>query len=126
MKKFKPRPGFVVQAYRFALDPNAAQERALRSHCGAARASYNWAVGWVTASWWQRKAEETYGINLGRVLMEQARALPNYAAERTAYLTAALAAVQRARSDNPANPLHACNLARVHRLWASQAARRGR
>ncbi|MGR6999913.1 IS607 family element RNA-guided endonuclease TnpB [Yinghuangia aomiensis] len=62
MKKFRPQPGFVVQAYRFALDPNAAQERALRSHCGAARAAYNWAVGWVAASWWQRRAEATYGI----------------------------------------------------------------
>ncbi|MCW3816166.1 IS607 family element RNA-guided endonuclease TnpB [Micromonospora sp. DR5-3] len=62
MKKFQPRPGFVVQAYRFALDPGAVQEKALRSHCGAARAAYNWAVGWVVASWWQRKAEESYGI----------------------------------------------------------------
>ncbi|MFH9863103.1 IS607 family element RNA-guided endonuclease TnpB [Streptomyces sp. NPDC017202] len=62
MKKFRPQPGFVVQAYRFALDPNAVQEHALRSHCGAARAAYNWAVGWVTACWWQRRAEETYGI----------------------------------------------------------------
>ncbi|MFF5004872.1 IS607 family element RNA-guided endonuclease TnpB [Streptomyces phaeochromogenes] len=63
MKKFQPQPGFVVQAFRFALDPNAAQESALRSHCGAARAAYNWAVGWVEASWWQRKAEETYGVS---------------------------------------------------------------
>ncbi|MGW6159481.1 helix-turn-helix domain-containing protein, partial [Streptomyces sp. NPDC055144] len=39
MKKFRPQPGFVVKAYRFALDPNAAQERALHSHCGAARAA---------------------------------------------------------------------------------------
>lgn len=62
MKRFQPRPGFVVRAYRFALDPNAGQEHALRSHCGAARAAYNWAVGWVTASWWQRKAEETYNV----------------------------------------------------------------
>ncbi|MFD7063613.1 IS607 family element RNA-guided endonuclease TnpB [Streptomyces sp. NPDC059906] len=62
MKKFQPQPGFVVQAFRFALDPNAAQERVLRSHCGAARAAYNWAVGWVEASWWQRRAEESYGI----------------------------------------------------------------
>ncbi|MGW5589244.1 IS607 family element RNA-guided endonuclease TnpB [Streptomyces sp. NPDC003857] len=62
MKRFRPQPGFVVQAYRFALDPNASQEAALRSHCGAARAAYNWAVGWVSASWWQRKAEETYGV----------------------------------------------------------------
>ncbi|GAA3768558.1 IS607 family element RNA-guided endonuclease TnpB [Streptomyces phyllanthi] len=62
MKTFRPQPGFVVQAYRYALDPNAAQEQALCSHCGAARAAYNWAVGWVTASWWQRRAEETYGV----------------------------------------------------------------
>ncbi|MQY40995.1 IS607 family transposase IS1602 [Streptomyces sp. RB17] len=62
MKKFKPQPGFVVQAYRFALDANAGQERALRSHCGAARAAFNWAVAWVEASWWQRRAEESYGI----------------------------------------------------------------
>lgn len=62
MKKFRPQPGFVVQAYRFALDPNASQEHMLRSHCGAARAAYNWAVGWVEASWWQRRAEETYGV----------------------------------------------------------------
>ena len=62
VKKFQPQPGFVVQAYRFALDPNAAQEQALRSHCGAARAAYNWAVGWVSASWWQRRAEESYGL----------------------------------------------------------------
>ncbi|MFE2735207.1 helix-turn-helix domain-containing protein [Streptomyces sp. NPDC059349] len=46
----------------FALNPNAAQQAAMRSHCGAARAAYNWAVGWVSASWWQRKAEETYGV----------------------------------------------------------------
>ncbi|MFH8383337.1 IS607 family element RNA-guided endonuclease TnpB [Kitasatospora sp. NPDC018058] len=62
MRKFEERPGFVVQAYRFALDPNVEQEAALRSHCGAARAAYNWAVSWVEASWWQRKAEESYGI----------------------------------------------------------------
>ena len=62
MKRFRPRSGCVVQAYRFALDPNAVQEAALRSHCGAARAAYNWAVAWVEASWWQRRAEESYGI----------------------------------------------------------------
>ncbi|WP_433174384.1 IS607 family element RNA-guided endonuclease TnpB [Actinoallomurus sp. CA-150999] len=62
MKKFEPRPGCLVQAFRFALDPNVTQEQALRSHCGAARAAYNWAVSWVSASWWQRKAEESYGI----------------------------------------------------------------
>ncbi|WP_234533761.1 IS607 family element RNA-guided endonuclease TnpB [Streptomyces shenzhenensis] len=62
MKKFQAQPGFVVQAFRLALDPNVSQEQALRSHCGAARAAYNWAVGWVGASWWQRRAEESYGV----------------------------------------------------------------
>jgi putative transposase len=32
----------VTQAYRFALDPTPAQERALRSHAGAARFAWNW------------------------------------------------------------------------------------
>ncbi|MGW5669969.1 IS607 family element RNA-guided endonuclease TnpB [Micromonospora sp. NPDC003776] len=63
MKRFEPRPGCVVQAFRFALDPNAGQQQALRSHCGAARAAYNWAVSWVCASWWQRRAEESYGVS---------------------------------------------------------------
>jgi putative transposase len=34
----------VVQAYRFALDPSVAQERALRSHAGAARFGWNWGL----------------------------------------------------------------------------------
>ena len=34
----------VVQAYRFALDPAPGQERALRSHAGAARFAWNWAL----------------------------------------------------------------------------------
>lgn len=62
MERYKPRAGFVIQAYRFALDPNATQEASLRSHCGAARVAYNWAVSWVTAAWWQRGAEGSYGI----------------------------------------------------------------
>jgi putative transposase len=77
VKKFCPQPGFVVQAYRFALDPNAVQERALRSHCGAARAAYNWAVGWVSASWWQRRAEETYGIAEGELTQWRPWSLPS-------------------------------------------------
>ncbi|MGW4238111.1 IS607 family element RNA-guided endonuclease TnpB [Streptomyces sp. NPDC004749] len=76
MKKFQAQPGFVVQAFRFALDPNAAQEAALRSHCGAARAAYNWAVAWVGASWWQRKAEESYGIVEERLTQWRPWSLP--------------------------------------------------
>jgi putative transposase len=37
-------PGTVTRAYRFALDPTPAQERALRSHAGAARFGWNWAL----------------------------------------------------------------------------------
>ena len=77
MKKFQPQPGFVVQAFRFALDPNASQEAALRSHCGAARAAYNWAVGWVTASWWQRHAEESYGVPEAELTQWRSWSLPS-------------------------------------------------
>jgi IS605 OrfB family transposase len=34
----------VRRAYRFALDPSPAQERSLRSHAGAARFAWNWAL----------------------------------------------------------------------------------
>jgi putative transposase len=34
----------VTQAYKFALDPSPAQERALRSHAGAARFAWNWGL----------------------------------------------------------------------------------
>jgi putative transposase len=61
-KRFEVKHGCVVQAYRFALDPNAGQEASLRSHCGAARMAYNWAVAWVLASWKQRDAEQSYGV----------------------------------------------------------------
>jgi putative transposase len=60
--KFQVQPGWVLQAYRFALDPNAAQLHLLHSHAGAARAAYNWAVARVSGNWRQRAAEETYGL----------------------------------------------------------------
>ena len=41
----------VTQAYRFALEPTPAQERALRSHAGAARFAWNWGLA---------KCEERY------------------------------------------------------------------
>jgi len=37
----------VTQAYRYALDPTPRQQRALRSHCGAARYAYNWGLDLV-------------------------------------------------------------------------------
>ena len=37
----------VRQAYKFALDPTPAQERALRSHAGASRFAWNWGLARV-------------------------------------------------------------------------------
>ena len=52
----------TLLAYRFALDPTPAQERALRSHAGAARVAFNWGLARVKAVIDQRAAEATYGI----------------------------------------------------------------
>ncbi|MFD1815313.1 IS607 family element RNA-guided endonuclease TnpB [Rhodococcus gannanensis] len=52
----------MIRAYLFALDPTAGQEQAFRSHCGAQRFAYNWALAQVKANWNQRTAEESYGI----------------------------------------------------------------
>jgi putative transposase len=52
----------VVMAYRFALDATPEQERALRSHAGAARVAFNWGLARVKANVEQRTAERSYGI----------------------------------------------------------------
>ena len=52
----------TLLAYRFALDPTPAQERALRSHAGAARVAFNWGLARVMANLSQREAERSYGI----------------------------------------------------------------
>jgi putative transposase len=57
----------VVQAYRFALDPSAAQVRDLQRHCGAARFAFNWALAVVKANLDQRGAERSYGIADGEL-----------------------------------------------------------
>ena len=62
MKRFTARDGWTMQAYRFALDPSPAQERALWSHCGAARLAFNWGLAHVKAVMDQRAAEASYGI----------------------------------------------------------------
>src|SRR6266545_1589661 len=46
----------VTQAYRYALDPTPRQQRALWSHCGAARYAYNWALNLVKQRLDQRAA----------------------------------------------------------------------
>jgi IS605 OrfB family transposase len=55
----------TLLAYRFALDPTPAQERALRSHAGAARVAFNWGLARVKAVMDQRAAEATYGLAAG-------------------------------------------------------------
>lgn len=62
MRRFTARDGWTVQACRFALDPSPARERALLSHCGAARVAFNWGLAAVKASLGQREAEKSYGI----------------------------------------------------------------
>ncbi|WP_407566816.1 IS607 family element RNA-guided endonuclease TnpB [Polymorphospora sp. A560] len=52
----------TVQAYRFALDLTAAQERDVYAHAGAARVARNWALARVKAVMDQRAAERTYGV----------------------------------------------------------------
>lgn len=52
----------TMLAYRYALDPTPAQERALWSHAGAARFAFNWGLARVKANLDQREAERSYGI----------------------------------------------------------------
>jgi putative transposase len=52
----------VTQAFRFALDPTPGQRRALASHCGAARAAYNWGLHVVRERLEQRKDDPTVQV----------------------------------------------------------------
>jgi putative transposase len=50
----------VTQAYRFALDPTPRQQRALASHCGAARRAFNWGLELVK----QRLDQRATGLDV--------------------------------------------------------------
>ena len=65
----------VHQAYRFALDPAPAQERALRSHAGAARFAWNWGLARCRE---RQGAEGTWysGADLHRLWNVQKKADP--------------------------------------------------
>ena len=52
----------MLQAYRFAMDPTAAQQRALASHCGGARKAFNEGLAQVKRCLDQREAERSYGV----------------------------------------------------------------
>lgn len=62
MARFEIPDGWVVQAYRYALDPTPTQARALASHAGAARFAHNHMLALVKAVMNQRAAERSYGI----------------------------------------------------------------
>jgi hypothetical protein len=65
--------------------------------------------------------EANYASDLARLLMRRAGATDAGPQERIAYLQQALAAIERARTLS-IDPAHLVDLARVHRLWATQAA----
>ncbi|MFD7006960.1 IS607 family element RNA-guided endonuclease TnpB [Rhodococcus jostii] len=52
----------VIRAYVFVLEPTPEQASVLRSHCGAQRFAYNWALSQVKANLDQRTAERSYEI----------------------------------------------------------------
>lgn len=60
--RFEVPDGQVLQAYRYALDPTAAQTSMLESHAGGARFAWNTMLGAVKANLGQREAEKSYGI----------------------------------------------------------------
>ena len=53
---------YLTRAVVFPLDPSPAQERLLRSYCGAARFAHNWALGQVKDNLSRRAAEREAGI----------------------------------------------------------------
>jgi len=67
MARFEVPDGWVVQAYRYALDTTPAQQRSLRSHAGAARFARNHMLALVRATLDQRAAERSYGIAGGEL-----------------------------------------------------------
>ncbi|MDF3303577.1 IS607 family element RNA-guided endonuclease TnpB [Rhodococcus sp. T2V] len=52
----------VIRAFVYVLDPTSEQASVLRSHCGAQRFAYNWALAQVKANLDQRTAERSYEI----------------------------------------------------------------
>ncbi|MCM0676396.1 IS607 family element RNA-guided endonuclease TnpB [Micromonospora phytophila] len=66
----------TIQAYRFALDLSAVQQRAVLAHAGAARVAHNWALARVKAVMDQRTAERSYGVPDGQLTESMSWSLP--------------------------------------------------
>src|ERR1700733_5928058 len=75
MARYAAPDGWILQAYRYALDPTPRQEQQLRSHAGASRFAWNWGL----ARCQQRYAAERKwysGIELHRLWNATKRADP--------------------------------------------------
>ena len=57
-----PGEEYLTRAVIFPLDPTPAQERLLRSYCGAARFAYNWAIDRVKENLTLRTQERAAGV----------------------------------------------------------------
>lgn len=76
MAGYQVPQGWVVQAYRFALDPTPRQERMLASHAGAARKAFNVMLDVVGKNLDQRAAERSYGLTENELTPAQSWSLP--------------------------------------------------
>jgi putative transposase len=75
MARYAAPDGWILQAYRYALDPTPRQEQQLRSHAGASRFAWNWGL----ARCQQRYAAERKwysGVELHRLWNATKRADP--------------------------------------------------
>ncbi|MEV5833404.1 IS607 family element RNA-guided endonuclease TnpB [Nocardia sp. NPDC052112] len=76
MAGYQVPQGWVVQAYRFALDPTPRQARMLASHAGAARKAFNVMLDMVGKNLDQRAAERSYGLSEDELTPVQGWSLP--------------------------------------------------
>lgn len=76
MRRYGPPDGWVVQAYRFALEPTEVQAQNLLRHAGAARFVFNHMLARVSAVRAQREAEVTYGLDEDELTPWQGWSLP--------------------------------------------------
>jgi putative transposase len=77
VKRYEPPAGWVVQAYKFALDPGDRQVGGLRRNSGAARFAYNHMLRRVSAVRAQRAAEASYGVSEADLTPWQGWSLPD-------------------------------------------------
>lgn len=116
MARFIVPDGWTAQAYRFALDPNCAQQRALAQYAGAARFAFNHMLAQAKAVMDQRGAERTYGIAEQELTPVQKWSLP--ALRRTWNTRKDTAAPWWADNSKEAYNTGLDNLARALDAWA--------